>query len=123
VWAKNAPVLVLGIANLKFTHDQTDNRAAIHDLGLATGNLVFEATARGLCVHQMIGILPDQARDRFNIPNHFETWTALAIGYAGDPSTLPEALKERDITPRQRRPLAQFVFSDKWGNASTWVVR
>jgi nitroreductase len=123
VWAKNAPVLVLGIANLKFTHDQSENRAAIHDLGLATGNLVFEATARGLCVHQMIGILPDQARDRFNISNNFEPWTALAIGYIGDPNILSEDLKQRELTPRQRRPLAQFVFSDTWEKASAWVVK
>jgi nitroreductase len=123
VWAKNAPVLVLGIANLKFTHDQSDNRAAIHDLGLATGNLVFEATARGLCVHQMIGILPDHARDQFNIPEGYEAWTALAIGYAGDPNTLPDALKQRDLMPRQRKPLAQFVFSGKWENASVLVVK
>lgn len=72
IWAKNAPVLALGIASLKFTLNHEDNRAAIHDLGLAIGNLVVEATARGICVHQMIGILPDKARDLFDIPEGFE---------------------------------------------------
>jgi hypothetical protein len=71
----------------------------------------------------MIGILPDQARDQFNIPDGYEAWTALAIGYAGDPNTLPDALKQRDLTPRQRKPLAQFVFSGKWENASVLVVK
>jgi nitroreductase len=123
VWAKNAPVLVLAIAKLKFSHDQSNNRAAIYDLGLATGNLVFEATARGLYVHQMIGILPDQAQKLFAIPEDFEAWTAMAIGYAGDPNTFPEALKQRDQTPRQRKPLEQFVFSDKWGNTSPLVQK
>jgi Nitroreductase family len=112
-WAKKAPVLALGIASLRFTRNNEDNRAAIHDLGLATGNLVVEATARGLCVHQMIGILPDKAR---------EAWTGMAIGYQGDPMTLPDALKERDMTPRQRKPLDQFVFSGKWGNPSPLVI-
>jgi nitroreductase len=51
LWAKDAPVLALGIASHKFARNGEDNRSAIHDLGLATGNLVTEATARGLCVH------------------------------------------------------------------------
>jgi nitroreductase len=123
VWAKKAPVLALGITSLRFTRNNQDNRAAIHDLGLASANLVLEATARGICVHQMIGILPDKARDIFNIPDGYEAWTAMAIGYQGDPMTLPEALKERDLMPRQRKPLEQFVFSGKWGNPSPLVLK
>ena len=41
--------------------------------------------------------------------------TALAIGYAGDPQKLPDKLRERDLAPRPRKPLSQFVFSEKWG--------
>ncbi|ABA58862.1 Nitroreductase [Nitrosococcus oceani ATCC 19707] len=63
VWARNAPVLALGVVSLKFTRNGKDNRAAVHDLGLAASNLVLEATARGLFVHEMIGILPDRARE------------------------------------------------------------
>ena len=35
---------------------------SVHYLGRAAGNLLAEATACGLSVHQMIGILPDKAR-------------------------------------------------------------
>ena len=69
----------------------------------------------------MIGILPDKARSLFNIPEGFEAWTGMAIGYQGDPMTLPDALKERDLMPRQRKALEQFVFSGKWGNTSPLV--
>lgn len=117
-WAKTAPVLVLGVVNLRFTKNNQDNRAAVHDLGLAAGNLVVEATNRGLSVHQMIGILPDRARELFRIPAHHEAWTAMAIGYKADPTDLPEALKQRDQTPRQRKPLQNFVFSGQWGQPS-----
>jgi nitroreductase len=123
IWAQNASVLALGIASLRFTRNNQENKAAIHDLGLASGNLVVEATARGICVHEMIGILPDKARDLFDIPENFEAWTAMAIGYRGDPITLPDALKERDLSPRQRKPLDQFVFSGKWGNPSSLVLK
>jgi nitroreductase len=117
-WAKNAPVLALGVVRLTFSRNNQENRAAVHDLGLGAGNLVTEATARGLSVHQMIGILPDRAREIYHIPEHSQAWTGLAIGYKGDSSSLPDALKQRDTSPRQRKPLNEFVFSGKWGNAS-----
>ena len=123
VWAKDAPVLALGIVSLKFARSGKPNRAAVHDLGLAAGNLLVEATARGLFVHQMLGILPDKAREIFAIPEDAEAWTAIAIGYRGDPTTLPDVLKERDLKPRQRKPLSQFVFSGKWGNPSPLVLK
>jgi hypothetical protein len=77
-----------------------------------------EATARGLSVHQMIGILPDKAREVYQIPEHFEAWTAMAIGYKADPANLPDALRERDLTPRQRKRLSKFVFTGQWGKSS-----
>jgi len=115
-WAKEAPVLVLGIVSLRFARNNQDNRAAVHDLGLAAGNLLAEATTRGLFVHQMIGILPDKAREIYQIPEHFEAWTAIAIGYKADPAKLPDALRERDMAPRQRKPLNNFVFTGRWGH-------
>jgi nitroreductase len=122
-WAKAAPVLALGVVSLRFAKNSKDNRAAVHDLGLASANLVVEATARGLSVHQMIGILPDKAREIYEIPEHYEAWTAMAIGYKADPAKLPEALKERDLAPRQRRPLSEFVFTGLWKQPSPLVLK
>lgn len=122
LWAKAAPVLALGVASMKFAKNAKDNRAAAHDLGLAAGNLLVEATARGLYVHQMIGILPDRARDIYEIPDGFEAWTGLAIGYKVDPASLSGSLGERDLTPRQRKPLREFVFGGKWENPSPLVL-
>jgi nitroreductase len=123
IWAKAAPVLALGIASLTSARDGQVNRAAVHDLGLAAGNLLVEATARGLVVHQMLGIFPDKARQVFDIPEGFEAWTAIAIGYRGDPTSLSDALRQRERLPRQRKPLSQFVFSGKWGSPSPLVLK
>ena len=122
-WAKAAPVLVLGVVSLRFAKDNQDNRAAVHDLGLAAGNLTVEATTRGLSVHQMIGILPDKAREVYQIPEHYDAWTAMAIGYKADPALLPEALKARDLAPRQRKPLSEFVFTGQWKQPSPLVLK
>jgi nitroreductase len=120
-WASAAPVLALGCTSLNFARNGQPNAAAIHDLGLASANLCVEATARGLHVHQMIGILPDKARVVFHIPEGVRPLTGLAIGYAADPVALPEKLRERDQTPRARKALSTFVFCGKWGTASSVV--
>jgi nitroreductase len=117
-WAKAAPVLALGCISLNFVSNGKPNAAAEHDLGLASATLTMEATARGLFVHQMIGILPDRARELYCIPDGFKPLTALAIGYADDPGTLPEKLRGRDLATRTRRPLSEFVFGGGWGTAS-----
>jgi nitroreductase len=123
MWARAAPVLALGVASLRFQRNDQVNRAAVHDLGLASGNLLAEATARGLYVHQMIGILPERAREVYGIPEGFESWTGIAIGYRGDPAQLPDALRERDLAPRERRSLSEFVFGGQWGHPSPLAVK
>ena len=120
-WTGAAPVLALGCTSLRFALNNKPNAAAVHDLGLASASLTLEATARGLFVHQMIGILPDRARELYRIPEGFEPKTGLAIGYAADPDTLPEKYRERDLAPRARKPLAEFVFGGEWGAASGLV--
>jgi nitroreductase len=114
-WAQFAPVLALGVIRRDFARNQKPNRAAEHDLGLASANLTFEATARGLCVHQMIGILPDRARQLYQIPDNHEALTGLAIGYAGVADEAPESLRERDAARRPRKPLAEMIYRGAWG--------
>ena len=121
VWAKAAPVLALGCTSLKFKLDGRPNAAAMHDLGLSSGNLVLEATARGLCVHQMIGILPDKAIQLYQIPDGVQPLTGIAIGYPGDPAALPEAIRSRDAARRPRKALSAFVFGGKWGTPAPLV--
>ena len=117
-WAQAAPVLALGCTSLNFTLNGKPNAAAAHDLGLASANLTVEATARGLFVHQMIGILPDRARELYRIPEGVQPLTGLAIGYAAPPDALPEKYRERDLAPRPRKALGEFVFGGEWGTAS-----
>jgi nitroreductase len=120
-WARHAPVLMLSVARLVFNKNGQLNRHALHDVGQAAAHLALEATARGLGVHQMAGILPEKARELFAIPAGFEVVAGMAVGYPGDPEALPEKLKEREVAPRFRKPLVSFVFAGKWGQTAPVV--
>ncbi len=120
-WAKAAPVLAIGCTNLHFVRNGKPNAAAVHDLGLASASLTFEATARGLFVHQMIGILPEKVRELYRVPEGVQPLTGLAIGYAADPNALAEVYRQRDLATRQRKPLAEFMFGGQWGKVSSII--
>ena len=91
-------------------------------MGQASANLAIQATALGLQIHQMAGVLPDKARELFAIPEGYEAVAGIAIGYPADASSLPDALKERELAPRARKPLDSFVFTGRWGQASPAVA-
>ncbi len=116
-WAKNASALALGITHLTFDRNGKENKAAIHDLGAAVSHLSFEATARGISVHQMIGIEPENARTAYAIPNDYEVLTAFAIGYSDLSEKIMDTLVERDQIPRTRKAISEFVFSKKWASS------
>ncbi|MGB2592998.1 MAG: nitroreductase family protein [Candidatus Acidiferrum sp.] len=122
-WAKEAPVLMFAVAHLNFYSNGTPNRNAFYDIGAATALLSVEATARGLGVHQMAGFDPAKAKKVFEIPADWETIAAIAIGYPGEPDSLPEKLRDREAAPRLRKPLSEFVMSGRWGHTSPIVSR
>jgi nitroreductase len=122
-WAKNAPVLALSVAQVKNPKDGASNRWAFHDVGSASAQLTTEAHSRGLYVHQMAGLDPEKARRVFQIPEGWDAVAALAIGYPGDPATLPEKLRERELAPRTRKPLSEFVMTGEWGHTASFVAK
>jgi nitroreductase len=120
-WAHRAPVLLLSVAKLKF-EDGSLNRHAFHDTGMAAENLVIQATALGLVVHQMAGFRIDQARVDCKIPEGYEPVAMIAIGYPGDLTLLSERLRAREVRSRVRNPLTEFVFSATWKQPSSLVL-
>jgi len=121
-WAKHAPVLALSVAHLKTQREGKPNRVALHDVGSATAQLTFEANARDLQVHQMAGFDAEKARQTFAIPADWEPVAAMAIGYPGNPQSLPEKLRERELALRTRKPLSEFVMTGGWGHTASFVA-
>lgn len=120
-WAAQAPVLGLTVASL-YRRPEVLNRHAWHDVGLATQNLVIQATALDLHVHLMGGFSADKAREAFAIPPDYEAVTMFALGYLGDPGTLSDRDRERETGPRARRPLTEIVFGERWGEQAAFLT-
>jgi nitroreductase len=113
-WAQNAPVLILTVAKLDFSHVARPNRHAFYDLGQAVANFTVQATSLGLHIHQMGGFDSGAARELFAIPKGYEPVSVLALGYQASPAADPAA--------RTRKPLTDFVFSGRWGRAAAVVA-
>jgi nitroreductase len=111
-WAKTAPVLIMGVAKTKFSHNGAPNRVALYDLGAAAATLCYQATALGLHTHQMAGFNVDAARKVFNVPEEYIFGAVIALGYQGEPGALsnPQMLAQ-ETSPRQRKPLSEIVLS------------
>jgi nitroreductase len=120
-WARHAPVLGIAVSRLAFTGNGSANRNAFYDTGAAMADLTTEAISRGLLVHQMAGFDPRKATEQFLIPEGWEPIAAFVIGYPGDPQSLPENLRERELAPRTRKPLSEFVMSEKWGQPASFL--
>jgi nitroreductase len=117
-WAGSAPVLILGVASTKFTHNGTTNGYGVYDLGAAASYLTLQAAALGLATHQMAGFDQEIARKAFEIPEDYAFGSVIALGYQGEPAALGnEQLVAMESQPRERKPLNEFVL-EAWGEAA-----
>ena len=67
--------------------------------------------------HGEEGLAPYHPLPELGVPEGHEPLTMAAVGYRGDPATLPERLRERELAARTRKPLDSFVFGARWGAA------
>lgn len=108
-WAKHAPLVGISIAKLNFSYNGNPNRFAIHDVGLAMGGLLAQATSMGIKVHQMGGYYFDKASDVLDLSRDFEPVAMFVMGYQGNPDDLTKDIKRKELRERSRRPLDELV--------------
>ena len=111
LWAKDAPLLILSLARKNFSRFPGANAHAMYDLGGANSFLSLQAVELGLQIRQMAGFNAVSAKANLNIPEDYELGVFIAVGYPGDPETLPENLKLREIEPRERYVQHEFVMN------------
>lgn len=112
-WAKTAPVLVLIVSKKNFSHNGKPNRVYQFDAGTASGYMSLGATLNGLYAHGMAGFDPEMSRAVFGIPEDFEPIAAFAIGKKGDPGSLPDEVRQREI-PSGRRPVKDSIMEGRF---------
>lgn len=113
-WAQHAPLLLLSLARTTFAHNGKPNRHAWHDVGAATAQMALQATSLGLYIHPMAGIDVERIRSEYQLPENVDPVAAIAVGWLGDPATLPEKLEKSERGPRSRKGLEEVVFGG-WG--------
>jgi nitroreductase len=114
-WAAAAPVLILGMASSKFSHNGSPNAYALYDLGAAAAALCLQAASLGLTTHSMAGYDQAAVRQAFGIPEDYLLGAVIALGYQGEPAALAhQELIALETAPRTRKPLSEFVLS-AWG--------
>ncbi|VVE58214.1 NADH dehydrogenase [Pandoraea iniqua] len=111
-WAKHAAAIVIVISKSTLTPpgSQQEVPAPTHalDTGAAWGYLALQASLSGWATHAMAGIEHDKIRNELDLSSKYTIEAAVAIGRPGDPATLPEGLRSREV-PSPREPLAKIA--------------
>lgn len=102
-WTANVPGLLITVVSKNYAKNGHENTVAKHDLGLAVGNLSVQAQSMGIYLHQMAGIIPQNAIEKLNIPKGFEPFTAIALGYY-----------EGESGVKERKAVNEIAFKGTW---------
>lgn len=118
-WAGGAPLLVAMGALTAHEREVTNRDGSARETwglhaGIALGNLMTQATAMGLVAHPMAGFDEEAVRSVFGAPADVRIVTVVAIGWPGEPDTLPEELRQREGGRQQRLPLDVLVVDGQW---------
>lgn len=109
-WAADAAALVVFAANTAV--DGKPLTWAAYDTGQAAAYFTVQAHAAGLHTHQMGGFDRAGLADAFGFGDSLAAVTVMAVGSLGDVLAAPANLRERDLAPRTRRPVADSVLVD-----------
>jgi nitroreductase len=118
-WAPAAPLLAAVAAipthdTVMSNRDGSERHLWPFHAGIATGNLLAQATALGLVAHPMAGFDEPSVRAAFGAPDEVRILAVVAIGYPGAVETLPEDLQRAEARPQDRLPLDHLVVHDRW---------
>jgi nitroreductase len=116
-WAQSASALVYILSDrLPFT-DKSGDPATSHthsfDAGAAWALFALQATRLGYQAHGMSGVEFERAREVLAVPERYRIEAAAAVGRIGDPASLPEKLRAREV-PSGRKAVGEFAFRGGW---------
>lgn len=103
-WCRNAGILVLVASKKTFTQNGKPNPVHSLDTGMAVQNFLLQAAGTpGIVAHPMAGFDRGRARAALAIPEDYEPECMIAVGQAGDPDKLPDALRAVEKVSGRKR--------------------
>jgi len=116
-WATRAPLVVVAATKPSLDCRLDEGRDyAVFDLGLAAMSLVLQAQHEGLVAHPIAGYAPKKVRAVLGIPDDFVVQTLIIVGKRGTDDLLTDWQREKENSPRERKPLEEVAFRDRWPN-------
>jgi len=110
-WASPSPLIIAVASKPELDCRIPDGRDYYaFGCGMATMNLMLEATQRGLIAHPIAGFTQAPIKETLGIPDSFQLMTLVICGYpAEDHGGLSEKHQQEETAPRIRRPLDEVV--------------
>lgn len=110
-WAQHAAILIVAVARKTYEANQAENVTALHDLGMANAHLLLQASALNIYSHMMGGFDKAKISKTLDLTDNQLPVAVIALGYLDEAEKLDEPFKSRELAPRVRKPLSEFVFS------------
>ena len=111
-WAQTPSALVYILSDTLPATDKAGepapSRTHSFDSGAAWMAFALQATRMGYQAHGMSGVDFERAREELGVPERYRIEAAAAVGRIGDPATLSEKLRAREV-PSGRKPVEDFV--------------
>ena len=112
-WSDKAGALVWVVAKTAFGPNpfhppEAPNRHALFDTGMAAIQFVLEGERHGVKSHFMGGVDVEAAHALLGLAADELVVCAIAVGFPGEPSQLPEGLRQREV-PSGRKPATEIA--------------
>ena len=114
-WAAAAPLLIVGFSKPDLDCKLPDGREYyLFDLSMSVQNILLQATELNLIARPMAGFKPDIIKHEFGIADEYEIIVMIAVGFESDIKQLEKSLQKKSTAPRERKPLADNFFHDRF---------
>ena len=110
-WLEQVPLVIVGCSQLDIITNRVGAKiSGIEyyqiDIGIAMEHMVLKATDLGLVTCWIGWFSEEKVKSILDIPNKIKVSALLAVGYP----------KDGAAAKRNRKPMKQILFSEKWGN-------
>lgn len=115
-WAAPSPLIVAVTSRSDLDCEIPDGRRYhLFGCGMASMNLMVQATELGLIAHPIAGFKQAPIKEVLRIPDSYELITLIIVGYpGGDVVSLSEKHQAEEISTRTRRPLNEVLSWNSW---------